>query len=74
MVAPMTDDPNSAYAILPAEPDGSLIPATWWRVTRNGEPWRTCPTRESAERYATDPAYRAEIAAAETPLHLRGKR
>ena len=31
------------------------------------------PTREAAERYATDPAYRAELAEAETPLHLRRK-
>lgn len=68
----MTDDPNEAYAVVPADPDG-FIPATWWRVTRYGQPWRTCPTREAAERYATDPAYRAEITAAEKPLHLRKK-
>jgi len=65
------DDPNSAYAVIPVEPDGSRIPATWWRVTRYGEHWRLCYTLESAQRYATDPAYRAELSAAETPLHLR---
>ena len=66
----MTDDPNEAYAIIPAEEALHGPPEGWWRITRNGQPWRLCPTREAANRYATDPAYRAELAAAESPLHL----
>jgi hypothetical protein len=67
----MTDDPNEAYAVVPAEEVLHGSPEGWWRVTRNGQRWRLCPTRESAERYCADPAYRAELSAAETPLHLR---
>lgn len=65
----MTDDPNDAYTVTPSPAD--QWPEGWFQVRRYGEPWRTCPSREAAERYATDPAWRAELAAAETPLHLR---
>lgn len=64
----MTDDPNSAYTVTP-HPDPAR--AGWYQVSRHGEPWRTCPSREVADRYATDSSWRAELAAKETPLHLR---
>jgi hypothetical protein len=32
-----------------------------WTVTCNGIPVWHCPTREKAERYATDPEYRASL-------------
>lgn len=67
-VLSVVDDPNEAYAFFP-----DVSWEGWWRVTKNGESFRLCPTRESAERYATDPAYRAELAAKETPLHLRNR-
>jgi hypothetical protein len=73
MLAP-DDDPNEAYALIPAPPDG-FWPSTWWTVTRYGNPVRhfSPAHRGNAERYCTDPAYRAELAATETPLHLRKK-
>ena len=70
-IQPMTSDPNEAYAVSLAT-EGPL--AGWWQVTRDGKPIRKFAPdkRHLAERYCRDPAYRAEIAAAETPLHERG--
>ena len=36
-------------------------PQEWWTVTCNGIPVWHCATREKAERYATDPEYRASL-------------
>lgn len=67
----LSGDPNEAYTIIPTVPEPHGPPAHWWTVLHHGEPTRYCPTREAAERYATDPVYRARIAADEVPLHER---
>jgi hypothetical protein len=36
-------------------------PKGWWTVKRNGLPIRHFPGKEKAERYATDPEYRASL-------------
>jgi hypothetical protein len=40
---------------------GSGPPKGWWTVTRNGIPVRHFPGKDKAERYATDPEYRASL-------------
>lgn len=67
-------DPNAAYAVLPV-PEGHWL-AGGWMVTRNSEPCRyyAQADRAAADRYATDPAWRAELAARETPLHRQPDR
>lgn len=46
---------------LPPEPHG--MPADWWTVFCNGTPvYHFAPDRKAdAERYATDPEYRASL-------------
>jgi hypothetical protein len=51
------DDPNEAYEVVPIEGP----PKGWWTVKRNGLPVRHFPGKEKAQRYATDPAYRASL-------------
>jgi hypothetical protein len=53
------DDPNEAYEVVPIEPGPHGPPHTWWTVKRKGIPVRYFPGKEKAERYATDPEYRA---------------
>jgi hypothetical protein len=55
------DDPNEAYEVVPAEPGAKGPPHTWWTVKRNGIAVRHFPGKEKAQRYATDPAYRASL-------------
>jgi hypothetical protein len=55
------DDPNEAYEVVPIEPDPRGPPHTWWTVKRNGLAVRHFPGKEKAERYATDPEYRASL-------------
>ena len=55
------DDPNEAYVVVPAEPGAKGPPHTWWTVKRNGIALRHFPGKEMAQRYATDPAYRASL-------------
>ena len=58
------NDPNYAYAVIPA-PAGLRGPLTdWWMVTRHGElVWFFPPDRRDlAIRFATDPAYRQQRA------------
>lgn len=57
----MEDDPNEAYEVVPAKGDGP--PSTWWTVLRNGIPVRHFgpDAKLLAERYATDPHYRASL-------------
>jgi hypothetical protein len=57
----MEDSPNEAYEVVQAKGDGP--PSTWWTVLCNGIPVRHFgPDRkETAERYATDPEYRASL-------------
>jgi hypothetical protein len=51
------NDPNAAYNVVPKQgwPDG------WWTVTCNGIPVRHFANKTNAERYATDPEYRASL-------------
>jgi hypothetical protein len=62
-----SNDPNDVYAVIPmpAELRGPG-PAfrDWWTVTRNGVPVRHYPpqARDLADRFATDPAYRQQLA------------
>jgi hypothetical protein len=65
----MTDDPNEAYEVVPIEPGPRGPPVGWWTVKRNGLPVRHFPGKEKAERFATDPEYRASL-----PQERRGRR
>ena len=51
------NDPNAAYDVVPS----TRWPKDWWTVTCNGIPVWHCPSRAKAERYATDPEYRARL-------------
>jgi hypothetical protein len=55
------DDPNEAYEVVPTESGPHCPPKGWWTVKRNGLPVRHFPGKEKAERYATDPEYRASL-------------
>jgi hypothetical protein len=57
------DDPNEAYEVVPIEPGAHGPPKGWWTVKRNGLPVRHFPGKEKAQRYATDPEYRASLIA-----------
>ena len=57
------DDPNEAYEVVPIEPGPHGPPKGWWTVKRNGLPVRHFPGKEKAQRYATDPEYRASLIA-----------
>jgi len=59
----MTDDPNEAYEVVLIEPGPHGPPRGWWTVTRNGLPVRHFPGKEKAQQFATDPEYRANLAA-----------
>jgi hypothetical protein len=50
---------NEAYEVVPIEPGPHGPPKGWWTVKRNGLPVKHFPDKEKAERYATDPEYRA---------------
>jgi hypothetical protein len=45
----------------------------WWTVKRNGLPVRHFPGKEKAERFATDPEYRASQAAGRAWEKAKGK-
>ena len=55
----MTDD--EAYEVVPTESGPRGPPKGWWTVKRNGLSVRHFPGKEKAERYATDPEYRASL-------------
>jgi hypothetical protein len=55
------DDPNEAYEVVPIEPGPNGPPKGWWTVKRNGFPVRHFPGKKNAQRYATDPEYRASL-------------
>jgi hypothetical protein len=69
----MTDDPNEAYEVVPIEPGPHGPPLGWWTVKRNGLPVRHFLGKENAERFATDPEYRASLAAGRLGLEVKGK-
>jgi hypothetical protein len=62
------DDPNEAYEVVPIEPGPHGPP----HVKRNGLPVRL-PGKEKAERFATDPEYRASLAAGKAWEKAKGK-
>jgi hypothetical protein len=67
------DDPNEAYQVVPAEPGAKGPPHTWWTVKRNGIAVRHFPGKEKAQRYATDPAYRASLVTGKAWVKAKGK-
>ena len=53
----LTDnDADEAYEVVPAS-----YPAGWWTVTAHGIPIRHFGDKGKAERYASDPEYRASV-------------
>ncbi|WP_027526666.1 hypothetical protein [Bradyrhizobium sp. Ec3.3] len=57
MFNPIPDnDANEAYEVVPAS-----YPAGWWTVTAQGIPIRHFGDKRMAERYASDPEYRASV-------------
>jgi len=69
------NDPNEAYEVVPIEPEprGHGPPKGWWTVKRNGLPVRHFPGKEKAERYATDPEYRASLVTVKAWMKAKGK-
>ena len=67
------DDPNEAYEVVTIEPGPRGPPVGWWTVKRNGLPVRHFPGKEKAERFATDPKYRASLAAGKAWEKVKGK-
>ena len=67
------DDPNEAYAVVPHEPGLHGPPKGWWTIKRNGIPVKHFPGKEKAERYATDPEYRASLGAGKAWEKAKGK-
>src|SRR5882757_10305473 len=65
----MTDDPNEAYEVVPTGPGPHGPPKGWWTAKRNGLPVRHFPGKGNAQRYATDPEYRASLAAGKAHRH-----
>jgi hypothetical protein len=51
-----TNDPNDAYDVIPAKD-----PPGWWTVACNGIPAWHFVKPQAAQRYATDPQYRASL-------------
>ena len=45
----------------------------WWTVKRNGIPVRHFPGKENAERFATDPEYRASPVTVKAREKAKGK-
>ena len=57
MFKPIPDnDANETYDVVPAS-----YPAGWWTVTAHGIPIRHFGDKGKAERYASDPEYRASV-------------
>jgi hypothetical protein len=67
------DDPNEAYVVVPTEPGPNGPPKGWWTVKRNGIAVRHFPGKEKAQRYATDPEYRASLIARKAWEKAKGK-
>src|SRR5258708_19781181 len=69
----MTDDPNEAYEVMPIEAGTHGLPSGWWTVKRNGLPVRHFPGKKNAQRFATDPEYRAILAAGKACEKAKGE-
>jgi hypothetical protein len=59
--------------LVPIEPGPHGPPKGWWTVKRNGIPVRHFPGKEKAQRYATDPEYRARLVAGKAWEKAKGK-
>ena len=58
----MTDiDPNEAYEVVPIESGPHGPREGWGTVKRNGIAVRHFPGRGKADKYATDPEFRASL-------------
>jgi hypothetical protein len=55
------DDSREAYEVVPIEPGAHGRLKVGWTVKRNGIPVMHFPGKEKAQRYATDPEYRASL-------------
>jgi hypothetical protein len=70
----MTDgEPNEMYEVVPIKPGPRGPPKGWWTVKRNGIPIRHFPGKEKAQRYATDPEYRASLVTVKAWMKAKGK-
>jgi hypothetical protein len=67
------DDPNEGYEAVPIEAGPQGPPKGLWTVRRNGMPVRHFPGKEKAERFATDPEYRASLVTAKVWKRAKGK-
>jgi uncharacterized protein (DUF1330 family) len=67
------DDPNEGYEAVPIEAGPHGPPEGWWTVRRNGMPVRHFPSKQKAERFATDPEYRASLVTAKVWKRAKGK-
>ena len=66
------DDPNESYEVA-IEPGPHGPPEGWWTVKPNDLSVRHFPGREKAERYATDPEYRASLVSVKPWEKTKGK-
>jgi hypothetical protein len=66
-------DPNEAYEVVPVASGQHGTPEGWWTVKRNGIAVRHFPSKEKAQRYATDPEYRASLVSAKVWQKAKGK-
>jgi hypothetical protein len=57
----MTAIADLRVQVVPREPGPKGPPKGWWTVKRHGIPVRHFLGKEKAERYATDPEYRASL-------------
>jgi hypothetical protein len=67
------NDPNEAHEVVPIEPGPRGPPEGWWTVKRNGIPVRYFPGKEKAQRFATDPEYRASLVTVRAWEKAKGK-
>ena len=68
------DDPNEAYEVVLIESGAAHgPPAGWWTVKQNGIAVRHFPSKEKAQRFATDPEYRASLVTAKMRKNAKGK-
>jgi hypothetical protein len=67
------NDPNEIYEVVPIDPGPCGPPEGWWTVKRNGMPVRYFPDKEKAQRFATDPEYRAGLVAVKALEKAKGK-
>ena len=67
------DDPNEAYEVVPIALGPHGPPEGWWTVKRNGLAIRNFPSREKADKYATDPEYRASLVTGRAWDKAKGK-